>query len=203
LQFNFLIVLLIILSAVLPFLFFAFFNKKNQYFTSRYQENFALYSSKLSDLVDSLKEIKLFDIYQKETDKFNLTAQNLILINIKKLFWGFTSGQFSVALQHVVLGILLGFLGYQTQQKVVTLGQAIFIYNISDNLFHVISDFWSFYFFTRNSKVPWKRIKKILVRESENKNFTNGAASSELKKINNIIFQNVSVKKIIKSYLKI
>jgi subfamily B ATP-binding cassette protein MsbA len=195
LQFNFLIVSLIILSAVLPFLFFAFFNKKNQYFTSKYQEHFALYSSKLSDLVDSVKEIKLFDIYQKETDKINLTVQNLILINIKKFFWGFTSGQFSVALQHVVLGILLGFLGHQIQQKVVSLGQAVFIYCISDNLFHVISDFWSFYFFTRNSNVPWKRIKKILVRESENKNFINDVTFSELKKIKSIIFQNVSVKK--------
>lgn len=91
-----------------------------------------------------------------------------------------------MSLQHIIIGILLGFLGYQVQQKVITLGQAIFIYSISDNLFYVINDFWSLYFSTKNSNVPWKRIKRILLRKCEN---------NDVKKINSIVFQNVSVEK--------
>jgi ABC-type multidrug transport system fused ATPase/permease subunit len=68
LQFNFLIILLLILSAVFTIFVFSFFNGKNRYFTSKYQEKVALYSSKLSNVIDSVKEIKLFDLYKKETD---------------------------------------------------------------------------------------------------------------------------------------
>ena len=113
----------------------------------KYQEKFALYSSKLSDVIDSVREIKLFDVYKKETDKIDSEAKDLVLVNIRKIFWGFTSGQFSVTLQHIIIGILLGFLGYQVQQKVITLRQAIFVYSISDNLFHVINDFLGSLFF--------------------------------------------------------
>ncbi|MDR3275280.1 MAG: ABC transporter ATP-binding protein/permease [Endomicrobium sp.] len=202
LQFNFSIVLLLVLSSVFPSLFISFFNRKNQYFTSKYQEMFALYSSKLSDLIDSVKEIKLFDIYQKEIEKIDSNTESLILVNIKNSFWGFTSGQFSVALQHVIIGILLGLLGYQIQQKAITLGQAIFIYGISNSLFYVINDFWSLYFSTKNSDVPWKRIKRILLRESENKNFKDSDIDSSIEKVNSIIFQNVSVEKNNKIILK-
>ncbi|GHT05447.1 ABC transporter [Endomicrobiia bacterium] len=190
LQFNFLIILLLILSAVLPSLFFSFFNRKNRCFTSKYQEKFALYSSKLSDVIDSVREIKLFDLYKKETDEIDSKVEDLVLINVKRIFWGFTSGQFGVSLQHIIIGILLGFLGCQVQQKVITLGQAIFIYSISDNLFYVINDFWSLYFSIKNSDVPWKRIKRILLRKCENNDVNN-----DVKKINSIVFQNVSVEK--------
>jgi ABC-type bacteriocin/lantibiotic exporter with double-glycine peptidase domain len=190
LQFNFLIILLLTLSAVLPSLLFPFFNKKNRYFTSKYQERFALYSSKLSDVIDSVKEIKLFDLYKKETDEIDSKVKDLVLISVRRIFWGFTSGQFSVMLQHIIIGILLGFLGCQVKQKAITLGQAVFIYSISNNLFYVINDFWSLYFFTKNSDVPWKRIKRILLRECENNDVNN-----DIEKINSIVFQNVSVEK--------
>jgi ABC-type bacteriocin/lantibiotic exporter with double-glycine peptidase domain len=202
LQFNFLIILLLTLSATLPSLVSSFFNEKNRYFTSKYQEKFALYSSRLSDIVDSIKEIKLFDIYKKETDKIDSEAKDLVFVNVRRVFWGFTSGQFSVALQHIIIGILLGFLGYQVQQKVITLGQAIFICNISTNLFNVINDFWVLYFSTKNSDVPWKRIKRILLRECENKDFKEDNISSDIKKINSIVFQNVSVEKNGRNVLK-
>ncbi|MDR2395206.1 MAG: hypothetical protein LBD57_01100 [Endomicrobium sp.] len=195
LQFNFLIILLVILSAVFPYLFSSFFNRKNRYFTYKYQEAYALYSSKLSDTIDSTKEIKLFNIYQKEIDKFDSATENLISMNTNALFWGYTSGQFSVALQYVIIGILLGFLGYQVQEKVISLGQAIFICGISNNLFYVISDFWQFYFLTKNSKVPWKRIKKILLVEHENETFRNNGFNYKIKKIENIIFKHVVVEK--------
>jgi ATP-binding cassette subfamily B protein len=190
LEFNFLIILLIIFSAILPSLFFSFFNKKNQYFTSKYQETFALYSSNLSDIIDSTKEIKLFNMYQKEITEINSSAENLIWVSTKHTFWGYTSGQFSVALQHIIIGTLLGLLGYQVQQKVITVGQAIFIYNISDNLFYVISSFWSLYFFTKNSNVPWKRIKRILLRQSED-----NYSDCKIEKVKSIIFKNVAVEK--------
>ncbi|MDR3071787.1 MAG: ABC transporter ATP-binding protein/permease [Endomicrobium sp.] len=193
LQFNFLIILLVILSSIIPSSCSSFFNKKNRHFTSKYQEILATYCSNLSDTIDSVKEIKLFDMYQKEITKLDSNAENLIFINIKRLFWGFASGQFSIALQHIVIGILLGLLGYQVQQNTITLGQAIFIYNISDSLFYVINDFWSLYFSTKNSEVPWRRIKKFLVKEDENKNYKYN--NGEIKEINSIIFQNVSLEK--------
>ncbi|GHT70555.1 hypothetical protein AGMMS49950_05740 [Endomicrobiia bacterium] len=186
------------LSAVLPFLFLSFFNKKNRYFTSQYQEKFALYSSKLSDTIDSIREIKLFDIYKKETDKIDSEVKDLVEINTRMAFWGYTSGQFSVALQHIVIGILLGFLGYQLQQKIITLGQAVFICSISTHLFSIVGDFWSLYFSTKNSDVPWKRIKRILLRESEKKDFKDNS----VKKINSIAFLNVSVEKDGRSILR-
>ncbi|WP_374134554.1 hypothetical protein, partial [Candidatus Endomicrobiellum pyrsonymphae] len=86
LQFNFLIILLLTLSATLPSLVSSFFNEKNRYFTSKYQEKFALYSSRLSDIVDSIKEIKLFDIYKKETDKIDSEAKDLVLVNVRRVF---------------------------------------------------------------------------------------------------------------------
>jgi ABC-type multidrug transport system fused ATPase/permease subunit len=89
---------LFIVSAVLPSLFFIFLNGKNRYFTSKYRKKFALYSSKLSDVIDSVKEIKLFDLYKKETGEIDSKTKDLVLINIKRIFWGFTSGQFGVAL---------------------------------------------------------------------------------------------------------
>ena len=195
LQFNYLIILLLALSAVLPSLVSSFFNEKNRYFTSKHQEKFAMYSSRLSDAVDSIKEIKLFDIYNKETDKIDSEAKDLVLINVRRAFWGFTSGQFSTALQHIITGILLGFLGYQVQQKIITLGQAIFVCNISTSLFSVINDFWSLYFSVKNSDVPWKRIKRILLRECENKDFKENDINNNIKKIDNIAFRNVSVEK--------
>ncbi|MDR2616835.1 MAG: ABC transporter ATP-binding protein/permease [Endomicrobium sp.] len=195
LQFNFLIILLIILSAIFPSLFFSFFNKKNQYFTSKYQETLALYSSNLSDIIDSVKEIKLFNMYQKEITEINSSAENLIWINTKQMFWGFTSGQFSIALQHIIIGILLGLLGYQVQQKVITIGQAVFIYNISDNLFYVISSFWSLYFFTKNSNVPWERVKRILLRQGEDKSFKDNYPDYKIEKVKSIILKDVSVEK--------
>jgi ABC-type bacteriocin/lantibiotic exporter with double-glycine peptidase domain len=185
---------LIIFSAIFPSLFFSFFNK-NQYFTSKYQEIFALYSSKLSDAIDSVKEIKLFNMYQKEITEIDSSAENLIWINTKKIFWGFTSGQFSIALQHIIIGILLGLLGYQVQQRVITIGQAIFIYNISDNLFIVINNFWSLYFFTKNSNVPWKRIKRILLKKCEDKESTDNDANYKIEKVKNIVFKNVFVER--------
>ncbi|OEG70157.1 hypothetical protein ATZ36_01400 [Candidatus Endomicrobiellum trichonymphae] len=86
-------------------------------------------------------------------------------------------------LQHIIIGILLGFLGCQVKQKVITLGQAIFIYSISNNLFYVINDFWSLYFFTKNSDGTWRRIKRILLRECENNDVNN-----DIEKINSIVF---------------
>jgi ABC-type bacteriocin/lantibiotic exporter with double-glycine peptidase domain len=95
-----------------------------------------LYSSKLSDVIYSVKEVKLFDLCKKVTGEIDSKAKDLVLINIKRIFWGFTSGQFSVALQHIFIVILLGFLGCQVQQKIIILGQAIFIYSISDNFLY-------------------------------------------------------------------
>ena len=124
----------------------------------KYQEKFALYSSKLSDVIDSVREIKLFDLYKKETDEVDSKTEDLVLINVKRIFWGFTSGQFGVSLQHIIIGILLGFLGCQVQQKVVTLGQAIFIYRISDNLFMLLMIFGVFIFLLR---IPMRLGKEL------------------------------------------
>jgi hypothetical protein len=63
--------------------------------------------------------------------------------------WGFTSRQFSIALQHIIIGILLGLLGYQVQQKVITISQANFIYNISDSLFLLSMIFGVYIFLQR------------------------------------------------------
>ncbi|GHT36505.1 hypothetical protein AGMMS49593_01510 [Endomicrobiia bacterium] len=169
LQFNLLTILLPTLSAVLPFLFLSFFNKKNRYFTSQYQEKFALYSSKLSDTIDSIREIKLFDIYKKETDKIDSEVKDLVEINTRMAFWGYTSGQFSVALQHIVIGVLFGFLGYQVQQKIITLGQAVFICSISTHLFSVVGDFWSLYFSTKTLMFLGKELKEYCLESLKRK----------------------------------
>ncbi|GHT40109.1 hypothetical protein AGMMS49921_00910 [Endomicrobiia bacterium] len=59
------------------------------------------------------------------------------------------------------------------------------------HLFSIVENFWSLYFSTKNSDVPWKRIKRILLRESEKKDFEDNS----VKKINSIAFKNVSLKK--------
>jgi hypothetical protein len=65
-----------------------FFNGKNRLFTSKYQEKFALYSSKLSYVPDPVKEIKLFALYKKETDEIDLKVKDFNFDKYKKNFLG-------------------------------------------------------------------------------------------------------------------
>ncbi|MDR1417721.1 MAG: hypothetical protein LBI80_00945 [Endomicrobium sp.] len=52
------------------------------------------------------------------------------------------------------------------------------------------NDFWSLYFSTKNSKVPWKRVKRILLKKSEEENFKDNRADYTNESKTNIFLNN-------------
>lgn len=167
LQFHISVVILLLSSALLPATLAGWINAKIKDAAAKNQETHALYSSALIDSLDGVREVKLANSYRQELETIAVKLKLMVAAGLRQTFWNLGAGQTTVLIQQVVIGTMLILIGLQVQRGAISLGQAVFIYSIADNLFYVIMGFWGLFFAINNAMVSWGRIQELMNRDQE------------------------------------
>lgn len=201
LQYKSTIIVFFFLSSLIPMFFTPYFSKKVKNATFEFQKNSANYNSIFIQSIDGLRDIKLFSLEKIEEEKIKKSSEKYFISTIRRNKWGFLSGQFSVLIQYIFLGIMLFFLGIEIKKNHITLGQAIFLFTLSDTVFYSITGLYSIYYTILMAKVGWKHLAPFFNLENEKNNgqICNSIENIELKDIcikfnNKIIFNNFNLK---------